>query len=60
MAPARRSSLGVLFLFLAAAFAGVAFAAGRAAQDRPGLWAVVAGAAALALWLATMAFRALR
>jgi hypothetical protein len=60
MAPPRRPSLGVLFLFLAAAFAGVAYAAARAAQDRPGLWSVVAGAAALALWLATLALRALR
>jgi hypothetical protein len=60
MAAPKRPSLGVLFLFLAAAFAGVAFAAGRAAQDRPGLWAVAAAAVALALWLAGLALRALR
>ena len=60
MARPRRPSLGVLFLFLAAAFAGVAYAAARAAANRAGLWVVVAGAAALALWLGTMAFRALR
>jgi hypothetical protein len=56
----RRPSLGVLFLFLAAALAGVAYAAGRAAQNRPGLWIVVAGAAVLALWLGTAAFRMFR
>ena len=49
-----------LFLFLSAAFAGVAYAAGRAAQDRPGLWAVVVATVALALWLGGLALRALR
>jgi hypothetical protein len=56
----QRTALGVLFFFLAAAFAGVAYAAGRAAQGRPGLWIVVAGAAAIALWLGGLAVRAFR
>jgi len=60
MAAPQRRALGVLFLFLAAAFAGVAYAAGGAAADRPGLWAIVAGAAVLALWLAGLGIRALR
>ena len=60
MAPAQRRALGVLFLFLAAGFAGVAYSASRAATDRPALWAVAAGAAALALWLAGLSWRALR
>lgn len=60
VAPPRRPSLGVLFFFLAAAFAGVGYAAARAALNHPGLWAVVAGAGVLALWLASLAIRALR
>jgi len=60
MAPPQRSALGVLFLFLAAAFAGVTYAAVRAARNHPGVWAIVAAAAVLAIWLATLAFRALR
>jgi hypothetical protein len=59
MAPPRRPSLGILFLFLAAAFAGVTFAAVRAARDHPGLWVVAAAAAVLAIWLGTLALRAL-
>jgi hypothetical protein len=49
-----------LFSFLAIAFAGVAFAAGYGAGGEVRRWVVVLAAAALALWLATMAFRALR
>lgn len=59
MAAPRRASLGVLFLFLAAAFAGVTYAAARAAGEHPGLWIVVAAAAVLAIWLGTLALRAL-
>jgi hypothetical protein len=57
---AQRRALGVLFLLLAAAFAGVAYAAARATGGREALWAVVAAAALLALWLAGLAVRALR
>jgi hypothetical protein len=60
MAAPQRRALGALFLFLAAAFAGIAYTAGHAAVDRPGLWAVAAGAAALSLWLVGLAVRALR
>ena len=60
MAPPQRSALGILFLLLAAAFAGIAYAAGNAAGGRPGLWVVVAGAAVIALWLGGLALRALR
>jgi hypothetical protein len=58
VAPQQRSALGVLFLFLAAAFAGVAYAAARAARDHTGLWVVVVAAAALAVWLGTLSLRA--
>ena len=60
MAPTQRRVLGVLFLFLAATFAGVAYGAAKAAIDRPALWAVAVAAGALALWLATLCWRALR
>jgi len=56
----QRRALGLLFLFLAAAFGGVAYSAGKAATDQPALWVVVVGAAALALWLGSLSWRALR
>jgi len=59
-APPQRVALGVLFLFLAAAFGGVAYAAARAATDEAALWVVALAAAALALWLATLSWRAFR
>ena len=55
-----RRSLGALFLVLAIAFAGVAAAAAEAARREHGLIVVVGAAAAIALWLAALAFRALR
>jgi hypothetical protein len=54
-APTQRRALGALFLALAVAFAGIAVAAGRAGQ-----WIIVAAAAALALWMASLALRGLR
>ena len=57
-APQQRAALGALFLFLAAAFAGVAYAAGRAAQDHTALWVVTVAAAVLAIWLGTLSLRA--
>jgi hypothetical protein len=56
----QRSALGALFSLLALGLAGVAFAAGYGAGDRIGRWVIAAAAVALALWLATMAFRAFR
>ena len=51
----QRHALGLLFLFLAACFAGIAVAAARA-----GVWVIALAAAALGTWLATMAVRGLR
>ena len=51
----QRHALGLLFLFLAACFAGIALAAGRAGQ-----WVIALAAAVLGAWLATMALRGLR
>jgi hypothetical protein len=56
----QRPALGALFAFLALAFAGGAFAAGYGAGGEVGRWVIALAAAALAVWLATMAFRALR
>ena len=47
--------LGVLFLFLGACFAGIAYASGRAH-----VWVVSIAAAAIAAWFANSAFRILR
>ena len=54
-APSQRHALGALFLLLALVFGGVAWAAGVAGE-----WIVVAAAAAIGLWLASLAFRSLR
>jgi hypothetical protein len=58
-APSQRRALGALFLFLAAGFAGIAaaaFAAGAGARS----YVVGVAAAAIALWLVGLAYRALR
>ena len=54
-APAQRRALGALFAVLALAFGGIAVAAGAAGQ-----WVILVAAAALALWMAGLALRALR
>jgi hypothetical protein len=54
-APSHRRALGVLFLVLACAFAGIAFAAGTAKE-----WVIVGASAAIALWLGGLAFRGLK
>jgi hypothetical protein len=54
-APSQRRSLGVLFVALAAAFGGIAWAAGDAHQ-----WAILAAAVAIALWFVGLAWRGLR
>jgi hypothetical protein len=52
--------MGALFALLAIALAGVAFAAGNGAGGQVGRWIIAFAAAALAVWLASMAFRAFR
>ena len=54
-APSQRYALGALFIVLAALFAGIAVSALSA-----DVWPVAVAGAVLALWLATMAARALR
>jgi membrane protein YdbS with pleckstrin-like domain len=51
----QRRALGALFLLLALAFGGIAFAAGAARE-----WIILAAAAAIALWMAGLALRGLR
>ena len=51
----QRRALGALFLLLAFAFGGIAFAAGTAKE-----WIIVAGAAAIAVWMVGLALRGLR
>ena len=58
-APSQRRALGALFLFLALGFMGIAaaaIAAGAGARS----WVIGGAAAALAVWLAGLAIRALR
>jgi len=52
--------MGALFSLLAVAFAGIAFAAGYGAGGEAGRWIVALAAAALAIWLASLALRAFR
>jgi hypothetical protein len=54
---ARVSPLGLLFLFFAACFAGLAYAAARAGGGAG--WVVAVAAAALTLWFGQSAFRLL-
>jgi hypothetical protein len=56
----QRRALGALFALLAVGFAGVAFAAGYGAGGRAVGWVIAVAAAALAVWLVGLAFRALR
>jgi hypothetical protein len=56
----QRPALGALFALLAIAFGGVAFAAGSGAGGEAGRWIIALAAGVLAVWLASMAFRALR
>ena len=59
-APSQRRALGALFLVLALGFAGVAAAASQAVGREHGLVAIAVAAAAIALWLGSLAFRMLR
>ena len=54
-APSQRRALGVLFSVLTISFAGIAVAAATA-----GVWVIAAAAGGLAVWLASMAVRALK
>jgi hypothetical protein len=58
--PGQRRALGALFLVLALTLAGVATAAADAARHEAGLAVIAFAAGALAVWLALLAFRALR
>ncbi len=53
----QRAALGILFVFLAAGFAGIAFVAADAGGAA---WAVAFAAAVLALWMGELAFKAFR
>lgn len=59
-APSQRKALGVLFGLIAVFFVGIAATAFDAARDQSWIWVIVLAAGALALWMASMAFRALR
>ncbi|HET7856119.1 MAG TPA: hypothetical protein VFL41_06645 [Gaiellaceae bacterium] len=59
MALSQRRALGALFLLLAAIFAGVAFTAFAAEFDVV-VWGIGAAAGAIALWLLSLSFQALR
>lgn len=54
MAAHSRRALGTLFLFLAALFAGIAYAALVA-----GVWVIAVAGVALALWIGSFGVRAL-
>jgi hypothetical protein len=56
----QRRALGTLFALLALALAGVAFEAARSAGGAVGRWVIAVAAAAIAIWLASLSFRALR
>jgi len=56
----QRRALGALFALLAVAFAGVAYAALSSDAGQARRIVVAAAAGALAVWLATMAARALK
>jgi len=58
--PGQRRALGALFLVLALMLAGVATSAADAARHEARLVVIAFAAGALALWLALLAFRALR
>jgi formate hydrogenlyase subunit 3/multisubunit Na+/H+ antiporter MnhD subunit len=54
-APTQRRALGALFVVLALALGGIAVASGFA-----GRWVIAAAAAAIAVWLGTLALQGLR
>jgi hypothetical protein len=56
----QRRALGALFALLAVGFLGIAFAAVYGASRQGVGWAIALAAVALALWLGSLAYRALR
>jgi hypothetical protein len=58
-APSQRRALGVLFVVLGGMFAGIAVAS-AASSEGPAGWIVAVAAAAIGLWLLSLAARALR
>jgi hypothetical protein len=56
----QRRALGALFLLLALGMAGIAFAAGYGAHNVTAGWIIAIAAGALAVWLGSLAYRALR
>jgi hypothetical protein len=56
----QRRALFALFALLAIGFAGIAFAAAYGARNVGAGWIIAVAAAALAVWFASMAYRALR
>ena len=56
----QRRALGALFLVLALGMAGIAVAAAYGADNLGAGWVIAVSAAVLAVWLGSMAFRALR
>jgi hypothetical protein len=55
-----RRALGALFFLLAIGFAGVAYGAATGARHEAIGWVIASAAAALAVWLGSMAIRALK
>ena len=56
----QRRALGALFALLAIGFVGIAFAAVYGASREAVGWAIGLAALALAFWLGSLAYRALR
>ena len=56
----QRRALGALFALLGVGFLGIASAAAYGARHQAAGWAVALAAFALALWLLSLAYRALR
>jgi hypothetical protein len=56
----QRRALGALFALLAIGFTGIAFAAAYGARNVGAGWVIALAAVALAIWFASMAYRALR
>jgi hypothetical protein len=56
----QRRALGALFALLAIGFVGIAFAAVYGARNVGAGWVIALAAVALAIWFASMAYRALR
>ena len=56
----QRRALGALFALLAIGFAGIAFDAAYGASNVGAGWVIALAAVALAVWFASMAYRALR